>query len=59
MTGGGPNYASTTLGMLNYQYAFEYMQIGRASALSVIQSLILIVLITVLYKFTDRGEVDE
>jgi len=59
MTGGGPNYASTTLGMLNYQYAFEYMQIGRASALSVIQSLILIVLTTVLYKFTDRGEVDE
>lgn len=59
MTGGGPNYASTTLGMLGYQYAFQFMQTGRASALSVIQSIILIIMTTVLYKITDRGEVDE
>lgn len=59
LTGGGPNYASTTLGILGYNYTFQSMKFGHASALSIISCLIMLVMNTFLYKLTDRGEVDE
>ncbi len=44
MTGGGPNNASMSLGLLGYRYAFQTYQIGSALALNVVMFLMLIVL---------------
>jgi multiple sugar transport system permease protein len=49
MTNGGPNNASISLMQLVYKYAFEKFDYPRASAVSVIVSLILMVL-TVVYN---------
>ncbi len=59
MTGGGPNYASTNLAMMSFQYAFQNIQTGHSAAISVIQSIILIIITTAFYKFTDRGDLSE
>lgn len=50
MTGGGPNGASMSLGLLAYNYAFKYFQIGNAMAVNVIMFVILIALTFVYYK---------
>lgn len=50
MTGGGPNGASMSLGMLAYNYAFKYFQIGNSLAVNVIMFMILMVLTFVYYK---------
>jgi multiple sugar transport system permease protein len=50
MTGGGPAGSTTTLGYLAYQKAFEQFDLGRASALSVLMSAIMIVLAIALFR---------
>ena len=50
MTGGGPNNASTTLGLLAYRYAFKNFQVGNALALNVVMFLMLVVLTTFYFK---------
>lgn len=53
MTGGGPNGASMSLGLLGYNYAFKNFQIGQSLAVNVIMFLILIVL-TFVYHAIDK-----
>ena len=53
MTGGGPNGASTTLGLTNYYYAFKYGQYDKALAVGVITFLMLLVW-TVVYFVMDK-----
>lgn len=53
MTNGGPNYASLSLGMLTYNYAFSYLQIGRSAATSVLMSII-ITSLTLIYFILQR-----
>lgn len=57
LTGGGPNNASMNLAMLSYNYAFVSMNMGTSAAVGVIQSLILMVISTVLYRKTDKGDI--
>lgn len=54
MTGGGPNGASTTLGLTNYFYAFKYGQFDKSMALSVIMFLLLIWLTIVYFKLDKK-----
>jgi multiple sugar transport system permease protein len=56
MTSGGPNGASESMMLLNYHYAFRDFQIGNASAVGVIVSLILVVLTFVYLKATKENE---
>lgn len=42
MTGGGPNGASTSLGLLVYRYAFQNFRIGSSLALNVVMFLMLV-----------------
>ncbi len=53
MTGGGPNYASMSLGLTNYYYAFKYGQMEKSMALGVVTFLILLGL-TFLYFKMDK-----
>ncbi len=53
MTGGGPNGASTSLGLTNYYYAFKYGQFDRSMALGVIM-FVLLVWLTLLYFRLDK-----
>ncbi len=48
MTGGGPGVASIVPGLLVYQLAFTSDQVGQASALAVVLSVLVLVVITVL-----------
>lgn len=56
MTGGGPNHASETLMLLNYKYAFWDYAFGKATAVGVIVSLILITLTIVYLKVSKENE---
>lgn len=51
MTGGGPNYATTTLVYLIYTDAFEYFDFGKAAAEATLLSLGLAVIAVVQYKW--------
>ena len=42
MTRGGPNYATTTIVYRIYETAFEFLKLGRASAMALILALIII-----------------
>lgn len=53
MTGGGPNGASMSLALTNYNYAFKYNQFDKSLALGVITFLLLFVLAFV-YFYADR-----
>lgn len=53
---GGPNNASISLMMLMYRYGYRDYNIGMASALSVIISLILIVLSGIYMKATAKKD---
>ena len=48
MTGGGPGVASIVPGLLIYQLAFTSYNVGQASALAVVLSLLVLVVISVL-----------
>jgi multiple sugar transport system permease protein len=54
MTGGGPNYASTTLAYFIYQNAFVYGRMGYASALSFFLLLIVGITTWLSFKLKDR-----
>ena len=58
MTGGGPNDASLSLQLIAYRYAFEYFQIGRSTAVSVITCIFLIVLTLIYWKYSKRSETE-
>jgi multiple sugar transport system permease protein len=51
MTGGGPNYATTTLVYLIYTDAFEYFDFGKAAAEATILSLGLAAVAVIQYKW--------
>lgn len=53
MTGGGPNNASMTLGLLNYKYAFQDFRPALALSLGVIM-LITLTIFTVFYNHMDK-----
>lgn len=55
MTGGGPDYASTSIALQQYRYGFVYFQVGNAMALGLITFLILIVL-TALYMYLQKKQ---
>jgi multiple sugar transport system permease protein len=54
MTGGGPNYASTTLAYSIYQNAFIYGRMGYASALAMLLLVFVGVTTLVSFKLKDR-----
>ena len=53
LTGGGPNGASTTMGLMSYMYAFQFGQNEKSIALGVIKFLMLMAL-TVVYFGLDK-----
>ncbi len=57
MTGGGPNYASMSLGLTNYMYAFQYGQFERSLALGVV-SFVIMMFATVIYHYVDAKNND-
>jgi len=56
MTGGGPNNASTTLGLTSYNLAFSYMQVDRSMALGTVSFIILLVATLFYFKMKKRME---
>ncbi len=56
MTGGGPNDASLTVMLLTYQYAFEYLDFGKAGALGSLLFVAMIVLSTLYVKRSGLAE---
>jgi multiple sugar transport system permease protein len=56
MTGGGPNNASLSMMLLNWNYAFRDVAASKASAIGVIVTLILILLTSVYLKFVKENE---
>jgi len=54
MTGGGPGYASTTVGFRIYQEAFLYFNFGKASAVAVVLLLIMLSITVVQLRIMDR-----
>lgn len=57
MTNGGPNNASISIMQLMYRYAFERYDYPKATAVSVIICLILIILTTVYMKLNKKNEI--
>lgn len=58
MTGGGPDNASITLSMVAYNYAFTTMEIGKSTATSVVQGL-MIAAFTIVYMKMKSKNVNE
>ena len=54
MTQGGPLRTTTTLAYYLYQQAFEFFQMGKASAVAVVLFVILIILSWIQFRFVDR-----
>ena len=54
MTGGGPNNATMTILLLIYRYAFTYMDMGVASAASLLLFVVLAVLSFIYFKLERR-----
>lgn len=57
MTGGGPNNASLSLMLLNWNYAFRDVAASKASAIGVIVTLMLVLLTAVYLKFVKENEI--
>lgn len=57
MTGGGPLQSTTTVGLLVYRTAFDYMNMGYASAMSFILGVIIMILSIVSFIWGKRREV--
>ena len=58
MTGGGPNYTSSTLLMLIYSSAFTNNQFGYASAIGVVLFLITAVIAFFQFRITRRDSIE-
>jgi len=54
MTQGGPLQATTTLSYYLYQSAFQFFQMGKASAVAVILFVILLILTWVEFRYVDQ-----
>jgi multiple sugar transport system permease protein len=52
MTSGGPNYATTTVMLLLYDYAFKYFDFGTAGALGLVLFLVLGVFSLIYFRLT-------
>ena len=59
MTGGGPNGASMSLGLLGYKYAFQSFKVGNSLAVNVIMFLMLVLLSIFYYAVKGKLERDE
>ena len=58
MTGGGPNNASVSIMLLNYRYAFEKIEMGRAVAIGVIVFVILMAFSLLYFKLNKAKETE-
>ena len=56
MTGGGPNNATMTILLLIYRYAFTYMDMGVASAASLLLFIVLAILSYIYFRLDSRAE---
>jgi multiple sugar transport system permease protein len=54
MTQGGPLNATTTLAYYLYQNAFQFFQMGKASAVAVLLFIMLLLLTWLQFRFVDR-----
>lgn len=54
MTGGGPGYASTTVGFRIYQEAFLYFNFGKASAVAVVLLFIMLFITVAQLRLLDK-----
>jgi len=54
MTQGGPLGVTTTIAYFLYQYAFQYFQIGLASAIAVVLFLITLILTLIQFRFVEK-----
>lgn len=59
MTGGGPNNASMSLGLLAYKNAFQFGNIGNALAINVIMFVLLIAMTAFYFKVQEKVSIDE
>ena len=59
MTGGGPNFGTTSLMYLCYEYAFVRSNMGKASAIGVIMFLISIILSVIQFRLFGIGSKDK
>jgi multiple sugar transport system permease protein len=57
-TQGGPGYATETMNILSFRYAFEYFQFGKASASLVLFFVIVLSIAGAFIKVKSRFEVD-
>lgn len=55
MTGGGPNNATMTILLLIYRYAFTYLDIGVASAASLLLFIVLAILSFIYFKLENQA----
>lgn len=51
LTGGGPNYATTTIMFLLYDTAFKYGKLGLASAMGVVLAVVISIFSVIQFKF--------
>jgi len=58
MTGGGPNYTTSTLLMMVYDTAFSNNQFGYASAIGVILFIITAIIAVIQFRVTQRDSVE-
>ena len=57
MTGGGPNNATTSLGLLVYNYAFKSNQFGYANAIAVILFLLIAIISIIQLRVSKKFEI--
>lgn len=51
-TGGGPQDATTVPGLLVYRLAFSYNQVGQASALAIVLTVLILIFVTIIRRVT-------
>ena len=57
MTGGGPNNATTSLGLLVYNYAFKTTNSGYANAIAVILFFLIVVISIIQLRVSKKFEI--
>lgn len=56
MTSGGPGEASVSLALISYQYAFNYFQVDRSVAMSVIICILLSIFTAIYFRITKEED---
>lgn len=59
LTQGGPNYSTNNLSYVIYEFAFKYFNIGMASAIAVVTSVIFLVITVTLRRMSGGFNYDE